>query len=261
MSRDPKYQKVHAIILSRKPLREADYLLTVYTRERGKIRVLARGVRKQNAKLASRLQQLYNVELYLAGNGIWPVVTSVSVVEKYAKLRQNLSALSLAFYASELVTKLTPDEESNLRIYDLLHRFLSELSRTYKKIDFEEMEKAWPPILEKFRLDLLRIIGHGVTVRFCAHCGIKVAPASPVGFSCFAGGIVHADCGKHFPDTKNISDITAGQLALLDQQALEDVSDLLVNEEGHKSLSNFVVFLLERDVQSERFLEKVRDEN
>lgn len=259
MARDPKYQKIHAIILSRKPLKEADFLLTAYSRERGKLKILARGVRKQNAKLAGRLQQLYNTELYLAGSGIWPTVTSASVVDKYAKLRENLGALSLAFYAAELVVKLTIDGEENPRIYDLLNRFLLELNRTGKKIDYSNVDKTWPPILEKFRLDLLRILGHAVTVRFCAHCGLKVAPGSKVAFSCFGGGVVHAECGRNFPDTKHISDITAGQLALLDQQALEDVGDLLVGEEGHRCISNFVTFLLEREVQSERFLEKVRE--
>lgn len=260
MARDPKYQKIHAVILSRKPLKESDYLLTVYSKERGKLKVLARGMRKQNAKLAGRLQQLYNVELYLAGSGIWPTVTSASVIDKYPKLRANLEALSLSFYAAEMVTKLTIDDEENPRIYDLLNRFLLELNRTQKKIDFSNVERTWPPILEKFRLDLLRIIGHAVTVRFCAHCGLKVAPASKVSFSCFGGGVVHAECGRNFPDTKHISDITAGQLALLDQQALEDVGDLVVGEEGHRCISNFVSFLMEREVQSERFLEKIRGE-
>ncbi len=260
MPRNPKYQKVHAIILSRKPLHEADFLLTLYTREHGKIRVLARGVRKASAKLSGKLQQLYNVEIYLAGSGIWPTVTGVQVLDKYARLRHSLSALSLAFYAAELVAKLTPDAETNGRIYDLLQRFFDELNAHSKKIEFSEKDSTWPPVLEKFRLDLLRIVGHGVTTRFCAHCGIKIAPGSLAGFSCFAGGVIHPDCGKHFPDTRSIGHITAGQLAILDQQALEDVADLTVGEEGHKCISDFVVFLLERDVQSERFMEQVRNE-
>lgn len=258
MARNPRYQKVHAVILSRKPLKEADLLLTVYTKERGKIRVLARGIRKASAKLAGKLQQLYSTELYLAGSGIWPVVTSVTVTSKYPKLRQSLPALSLAFYASELIMKLTPDAEENARLYDLMERFLSELNRSHKKIEFTEKDKTWPPLLEKFRLDLLRIIGHAVTTRFCAHCGLKLTPSAEAAFSCFAGGVVHADCGHPYPDVRPIGQVTAGQLAILDQQALEDVEDLLVNEEGHACLGDFITFLLERDIQSEKFLEQVR---
>src|SRR3989338_6320404 len=103
MPRNPKYQKAHAIILSRKPLREADFLLTVYTKEHGKMRVLGRGARKGSAKLGSRLQQLYNVEIYLAGSGIWPTITSVGIIDKYAKMRKSLPALAIAFYVAELV--------------------------------------------------------------------------------------------------------------------------------------------------------------
>ena len=260
MPRNPQYQKVHGIILSRKPLREADFLLTVYTRERGKIRVLARGVRRGNAKLAGRLQQLYNSEIYLAGSGIWPVVTSASIIDKYPRIRSSLPALAVSFYAAELTHKLTPDGEENPRVYDLLNRFFIEVNKHHKRLEFSEGDKTWPPVLEKFRLDLLRIIGHGVTTRFCAHCGLKIPAGRDVAFSCFAGGIVHGECAKFFPDTKTISSLTSGQLAILDQQALEDVSDLSVGEEGHKALSSFVLFLLERDVQSEKFLEKVREE-
>src|SRR3989338_1609766 len=212
MPRNPQYQKVHGIILSRQPLREADFLLTIYTKERGKMRVLARGARKAGAKLGSRLQQLYNVEIYLAGSGIWPIVTSVCIIDKYSRVRTSLPALALAFYAAEIIHKLTPDMEENPRIYELLNRFLGEVNRTYRKVKFTEADKTWPPILEKFRLDLLRVVGHGLTTRFCAHCGLKVAPGSPVAFSCFAGGVVHSDCAKFFPDSKNISSVTAGQL-------------------------------------------------
>ena len=260
MPRNPQYQKIHGIILLRKPLREADLLLTVYTKERGKIRVLARGARNSKAKLGTKLQQLYNVELYLAGSGIWPTVTSVTVVDKYLKLRKSLPSLALVFYAAEMTNKLTPDGEQNAKIFDLLHRFLTDVNKHYQKIEFlKESDKIWPPILEKFRLDLLRIMGHGITTRFCAHCGLKIPPGNKVAFSCFAGGVVHLDCGKVFPDTKPISDITCGQLAILDQQALEDVSDLLVGEEGHECLSRFVTFILERDLQSEKFLKQVRE--
>src|SRR3989338_3976436 len=260
MARNPKYQKAHCLILSRKPLREADFLLTVFSREQGKIRVLARGVRKANAKLAGRLQQLYNVEIYLAGSSLWPTVTSVSIINKYPKIRQSLSALAIAFYAAELVTKLTPDAEINARIYELLDRFYSELNSQSKNIEFSEKDRTWPPILEKFRLDLLRIVGHGVTTRFCAHCGVKIAAGEATAFSSFAGGGVRTGFGKIFTDTRLVSEITAGQLAILDQQALEDVADLTVGEEGHRCISDFVVFLLERDVQSERFMEKMRQE-
>jgi len=259
VARNPKYQKIHAIILSRKPLREADFLLTVYSKERGKIRVLARGVRKAQAKLSGRLQQLYNVEVYLAGGGIWPTVTSASVVSKYPNLRMSLPALSLAFYAAELITKITPDAEENHRLYELVDRYLSELNRVYKSIKFTQRDRTWPPVLEKFRLDTLRIIGHGVTTRFCAHCGVKVSPQGEAAFSSFAGGIVHVDCGRSFPDTKKISGVTSGQLALLDQQSLEDVEDLIVGQEGHKCLSDFVNFIIEREVHSEKFLEEVRE--
>lgn len=259
MPRNPKYQKVHAIILSRKPLREADLLLTVFTKEQGKIRVLARGARKGKAKLGNKLQQLYNTELYLAGSGLWPIVTSVTTTEKYTKMRQSLDALALAFYGAEVTSKLTPDAEPNPRIYDLLDRFFKQVNKRSKKLEFSVKDKTWPPILEKFRMDLLRTTGHGITTRFCAHCGVKVNPGSPVAFSCFAGGVLHEDCGKNFPDSKDISDVTAGQLALLDQQAFEDVEDLIVDEEGHKSISDFIRFLIEREVQSEKFMETVRE--
>lgn len=260
MTRNPKYQKVHAIILSRKPLREADFLLTVYSREQGKMRLLARGMRQARAKLVGRLQQLYNVEVYLAGASLWPTVTSATVLEKYTRLRRSLPALAMAFYAAELVIKLTPDAQPNGRIYDLLNRFFLEINGHGRKTEFNEQGRIWPPVLEKFRLDLLRILGHGITTRFCAHCGIKIPAGSEAAFSSFAGGVIHIDCGKHFPDTKRIGSVTAGQLAILDQQAMEDVGDLTVGEEGHGCLSDFVVFLLERDVQSEKFMEKVGQE-
>lgn len=146
------YQKYTGIILKKHPLNEADELLTIYTREAGKIRVKAVSVRKPLSKLAGHLSSLNEVEFETAGRrqNHLPVLISVRAATLNHYLRENLRKFGYALVGIETLYRLTGDGQENPSAYEKLRNFLRNLGETTDE-NF---------VLRKFQLDLLAVSGY-----------------------------------------------------------------------------------------------------
>jgi len=133
---DFMYQKYTGIILKKHPFGEADELLTVYTREAGKIRCKAVSNRKPTSKLAGHLQSLNEIEFEVAsaaarrGGGPLPVLISVRALSINSYLRQNLRKFAFALVGIETLYRLMGDREENGPAYDELRNFLKNLGES-----------------------------------------------------------------------------------------------------------------------------------
>lgn len=146
------YTKYTGIILKKHPLGEADELLTIFTREGGKIRAKAPGTRKIKSRLAGSLQSLNEIEFETAvshGPGRLPVIIAVRVSRLNNFLRENLKKFAHALVAIETLYRLTPDGDSNPEIYGILRAFLTQLDTSHG--EGEEVKK--------FQLQLLKASG------------------------------------------------------------------------------------------------------
>ena len=128
------YSKYTGVILKNFPLGEADELLTIYTREGGKLRVLARGVRRAKSRLGGVLQPLNETELETAVSGRrlggLPVVTAARTRTMNGYLRENLKKFAFALVGAETLYRLTPDGEPQEQAYDALLDFLRLLQES-----------------------------------------------------------------------------------------------------------------------------------
>lgn len=149
MSNPMKYKKLTGIILKKQNYREADQIVTVWTAEAGKIRCLAKAVRRPLSKLAHGLIDLNLIEFEIAGSGL-PVLISVKAKKQFSKIREDLKKTAIGFYASELMLKITADEHPNKTAFHIFLDFLVELERDYR---------ADYPLLEDFSLKLLDALG------------------------------------------------------------------------------------------------------
>ena len=145
-----KYRKASGVVLKKQNYKETDQIITIYTPEFGKIRVLARGIRKPQSKLSGSLQDLCQINFEMTGK--MPIVISAEVARNHKNIRTNLSKMAPAFYATELMLKTTADEEPNNQAYDLLINFLSVL-------DQEDDLETINIVLQSFALKLLGCLG------------------------------------------------------------------------------------------------------
>src|SRR5918992_1363812 len=176
--------KTEAVVLRSIRYGEADRILHLYSRERGRIGAVAKGVRRPKSRFGGRLEPLFRVNLVLhEGRGELHTVTSVQTVHAHAGLREDRSALVRATEACEAVLRLFDSAEPNVPAYNLLCHELALLD-------------ASPPSAARaqalgFRLKLLLAAGFVPELASCASCGEREHLGA---FSAGAGGVICDAC-------------------------------------------------------------------
>jgi len=166
----PSY-KTEGVILKRLNYGEADRILTVYTKYRGKIRAIARGVRKITSRKGGNLELFNHCVLFLAEGRNLDIVTEAQVVNSFSRLGDDLEKTAAAFYLVELVDQLTPDGQINRQVFDLLVEKLNELLVTSYKLPVtialakpapegrSNCKERGDATIQKFEIELLKLLG------------------------------------------------------------------------------------------------------
>ena len=126
-ARDHLY-KSEAIVIKRIDLGEADKILTIFTPHFGKLRVVAKGVRKVTSRLAGHVELFTRNQMLLAKARNLDIITQSETIDGYRPLHEDLTSIAYASYASELLDALMPDELESYPVYKLLADTLSLIS-------------------------------------------------------------------------------------------------------------------------------------
>ncbi|MFH1535649.1 MAG: DNA repair protein RecO [Patescibacteria group bacterium] len=126
--------KVEGIILKRRNLGEADRILTVFSKSKGKISVLAKGVRRITSRRAGSIELLNRVSMYLHQAKSFLILTEAESIQTYQKLKEDLTLSTYAFHIIELVDKLTAENQENPKLYEHLVNVLQRLSKNPRQI-------------------------------------------------------------------------------------------------------------------------------
>lgn len=143
--------KTEAIILSRRNFGEADRLLTVFSKHYGRIKVLAKGVRKVTSRKGGSLELFNHVSLVLAKGKNLDIITEVEVRNSFRGWHQNLTRVGVAYYLAELVNRLTPEGQRNQLVFSCLGDFLGRLKKD-----------PLPQLIREFEESLLEESGFGI---------------------------------------------------------------------------------------------------
>lgn len=176
--------KTEAVVLRSIRYGEADRILHLYSRERGRIGAVAKGVRRPKSRFGGRLEPLFRVGLVLhEGRGELYTVTSVETIHPHATLRENGESLKRATEACQAVLRLFDSAEPNVLAYNLLCHELALLDSS--------PSAARRAQALGFRLKLLLAAGFVPELSSCASCGEREHLGA---FSAGAGGVVCAAC-------------------------------------------------------------------
>ena len=156
------YIVMKGIVLRETETKEADKILTLLTAERGKLSVIARGVRRKSCRYAACAQPLVYSEWTLYQKGDWYYANEGSTLELFSGLRSDLDAMALGFYCAELTEAVTSEETPAPELLRHLLNGLYALSTLHKL-----------PALVKpaFELKLLALAGYEPLADACAYCG------------------------------------------------------------------------------------------
>lgn len=178
-----------AIVLRSIRYSEADAVLALYSRERGRVSAIAKGARRTGSRLGGRLQPGVRVQLTLhEGRGDLGTVRAASVVDAHAGLWVAGHRLQAAGCVLETVMRVMPEHEASEEAWNLLLRALGLLARSPAPPGAARLD----PLVLGCQAKLLVVSGLLPVLTACARCG--AGPPLPA-FSAAAGGAVCPMCG------------------------------------------------------------------
>jgi DNA repair protein RecO (recombination protein O) len=178
--------KTEAVVLRSIRYGEADRILHLYSKSRGRIGAIAKGARKPRSRFGGRLEPFFRLDLLLhEGRSDLMTVTSAATVDGYPRLRSSGAALTAGARGCDAVLRLLDAAEPNPPAYNLLCRYLSLLD------DTAEPRAASLETALSFRLKLALVAGFAPELASCACCG---EAEHLVGFSGASGGVVCGSC-------------------------------------------------------------------
>lgn len=252
---EPKFRslRVDAVVLRHSDLGEADRLLTLYTRQLGKTRAIAKGARKIASRKAGHIEPFTHVRLQLAKGRDMFIVTQADTLDAYLSLRDDLVLTGQASYVMELLDRFTyEDETENSSIFRLL---TDTLSRLASRLD------PWL-VIRYYEMRLLDHLGFRPQLFECANCGREVK-AEDQFFSFSAGGVICPRCGRGLPNLHEVSVDTLKYLRHFQRSSFTEASrarpSLEVQKEAEGLMQGYFTHLLERELNTPGFLRKIRE--
>lgn len=176
-----RYEKVRAIVLTSRPLGEADRIVSLFSQELGRLDAVVKGVRRTKSRWGGRLEPFGVVDLVLFRGRSLYTVTSAQLVATFARIREDREAMAAAALACEAAAGLFGEEERHERVFNLLVRALSEIDR-----GFDGPARSSPLVLGVL-MKLLHEAGYLPVLDQCAHCG---SGGLALAFSASRGGLV-----------------------------------------------------------------------
>lgn len=213
-----KSVSLDCVILKRFDLGETDRVLTVFSREQGKVSVLAKGVKRIVSRKAGSVEIGNNSRLFVFEGKNFYILQEVKVLHPFLTLGTQLPIFKYGYYVLELVDKLTQPEEQNESVYRLLVEMLQILNTNPRKI-----------FIRAFEIKLLHRLG------FLTVTGVDVQ----------TGAIAGAD----FLDDESLD-----LLISLQEESWQSIAALEMNEDIAYRIEQFMKFrlemVIERDLKS-----------
>jgi DNA repair protein RecO (recombination protein O) len=177
------------ICLRKTEFSETSQILTLFSREHGIVRLMAKGAHRRTKAGASKFDG--GIDFLDLGQAVFThntsremgLLTEWKLQEGHLALRKTLRAIHLGLYAAELISRLIEEHDPHPELFNRLEQTLPLLATNRRE-----------EIFLSFQLDLLRESGYLAELFGCVSCGRAIDPAAPVYFSPARGGVICRNC-------------------------------------------------------------------
>lgn len=241
-----KLYRDDAIVLRTRPLGEADRIITLLTRRHGKVRAVAKGVRRTGSRFGARLEPFGLVDVQLHAGRSLHTVTQVVTIETFApRISTDYPRFAAASAMLETVDRLTDD------VVDPSPRGFLMLVGALRTVAAGQVPPAL--VLDAFLLRTLALSGWAPELRACASCG---APGPHHALDIRAGGLVCSACRR--PGAIAVRQAAIEHMIFLLAGDWENVLDASgdVADEAARIISETVTWHLERGVRALGYVER-----
>ena len=230
-------EKALALVVRGTDWSETSRIATLFTREFGKVRALAKGGRRirSNFEVAFDLLSICHVVFIRKDSGGLDLLTEARLEERFPHLRNDLHALYVGYYVAELLGDGTQDYDPHPELFDAACDTLRALADPGDR----------PGCVSAFELVWLKHLGYSPRIDTCAGCAADVLrPEIRVSYSPTAGGVLCPDCSGRERDQQPLS--TAARSALRELAAGVPVLPAAVRREVRQLLGLTVSSVLGR---------------
>lgn len=197
-----------ALVLRTVDVFETSQVVTLFTRELGKITALAKGARRLKSPFQGGLDLLgvSDIVLISKASETLDLLTEASSAERFSSLRRDLAALFAGYYLAELLSDLTDYHDPHPKLFDAARITLRHLGDA----------RLRPRRVARFELACLRELGLAPSLDTCSNCGIVMEDGTePVAFGASTGGVLCRDCGPGHAHVLSLSRETLESIRML----------------------------------------------
>jgi DNA repair protein RecO len=248
----PRLYVTDAIVLSRFDYGEADRIMTLFTPTHGKLKAIAKGVRRTKSRLGGSLEPLAELRVALARGRTFDVVTQVQVSHAWLRLRDSLESTATAWYFAELADRALEERHEAEGLYALLRH-------SYELLD-AGMDTG--RVARWYEMHLADELGVRPEVDRCVECDRLLESDEEFRWVPPLGGVLCSRCPGPPAERAGLS--LEGLKLLkayqrLDVEALAGLRlPVVVEREVEQAMRDFLRISLERDARSLEFLDEVR---
>lgn len=254
----PRTYRAVGLTLRKSPAGEADLVSSLYSREHGKLDVLARGARRLTSKLMGHFEPLTLVRLSIARGRTLDIVAEAEVVNAFPDVKSDYASVARGLHVAELIDGFSASSASNPQVLDLALQTLEAIGKQALTDDHS------PDLaLRYFDLQLLQLSGFLPELYQCVECGDELEPERHR-FAAGAGGALCADCIT--PPEIIVRPLSLPALKVLRMLHRTESVDRLpqlnmpatVQREVHSILSETLQYWLDRQLRAQSFLDAAK---
>lgn len=245
----PRTYRTEAVVLRQTPLGEADRILTLCAPDIGKIRAVAKGVRRTKSRLGGNLELLNRVSVSVSVGRNLDIVNEAYAIATFSRFRSDLPRVSRALYIAELMDNFLIEGSAARPAYGLLLNALRWLETT-PNLDL---------LLRWFEMRLLDCAGYMPELTDCVECRVPLQPADHT-FACDSGGVLCPECrvssdGALIPAPLNVMKT----LRFLQRQPQFAAVEPLAVSRGalaaaERLMRTYIRHIVEREIKSAHFV-------
>jgi len=241
--------KTEGIVLKSTEFEEADKIVTIYTKNYGKISAIAKGVRKIKSKFGSSLEILtHSIFLIYKGRNI-DIVSQTEILESFFSTSREVIKFAFAVNCVEVVNKLTEEREINIGLFNLLKEVLHYLRKTKD-----------PKLLTlSFKWQTMSLLGYRPSINYCCRCNKSIENQKEMHFNIKEGGLLCNNCVAE--DKERCSKTSPYFIKLLRKiliTHLSTISNATIPDNKMKELEKitdlYIAYYSEKSFKTERFL-------
>lgn len=240
--------KAEGVVLRTHDYGEGNKILTVFTKEMGKVGMMAQGARKTKSRFAAVSQPFtHALFLFHIGSGL-ASLNQAELIQSFPKIREDLYKTAYASYILELTDRLTEERQKSSLLFEILQETLKQM----------EEGKDYETLARIYEVKILSLSGYKPVLQACSICRGEEAPWF---FSVREGGLLCQSCRTKDPYSFLLLDGVARLLNLFQQLNLSQIGNINLKTSTKQQLEKVMYLFMDEYVsirlKSRKFLEQL----